>query len=79
VSPDGSGLRLPGGPAVPAFVRGVLGWRPALARAPGPAGHAARWRLSGFRCPADWSVARLCEQLPRAAFDALIDPCAWRP
>jgi hypothetical protein len=26
VSPDGSGLRLPGGPAVPAFVRGVLGW-----------------------------------------------------
>ena len=75
VSPDGAGLRLPGGPAVPAFVRGVLGWpelpwRARLALLT----HAARWRLGGFRCPADWSVARLCEHLPQAAFDALIDP-----
>jgi squalene-associated FAD-dependent desaturase len=75
VSPDGSGLRLPGGPAVPAFVRGVLGWSDLPWRARlALLVHAARWRLSGFRCPADWSVARLCEQLPQAAFDALIDP-----
>ncbi|MCO5976541.1 hydroxysqualene dehydroxylase HpnE [Ideonella oryzae] len=75
VSPDGSGLRLPGGPAVPAFVRGVLGWTELPWRARlALLTHAARWRLGGFRCPADWSVAHLCERLPRAAFDALIDP-----
>lgn len=75
VPPAGGGLRLPPGPAVPAFLRGVLGWRELSWRARlALLGRAARWRLSGFRCPADWSVERLCAGLPREAFDALIDP-----
>jgi hypothetical protein len=61
-------------PSCAACWAGELPWRARLALL----AHAARWRLSGFRCPADWSVARLCEQLPQAAFDALIDRCAWR-
>ncbi|WP_022979878.1 hydroxysqualene dehydroxylase HpnE [Ideonella sp. B508-1] len=75
VSPRGTGLRLPGGPAIPAFVRGVLGWTDLPWRARlALLTQAVRWRLGGFRAPADWSVARLCEGLPQVAFDALIDP-----
>lgn len=37
---------------------------------------AARWQASGFACPADWSVARLCRQhgLSDALVRALIEP-----
>jgi squalene-associated FAD-dependent desaturase len=73
--PDGHGLVLPAGPAVPAFVRAVLacrGWRwterIALLAA------AVRWRLQGFRCPPGQSVAALCRGLPRAVREDLVEP-----
>jgi hypothetical protein len=72
---QGRGLALPHGPALPAFVRGVLamrhwtfGERFALLAA------AARWRLAGFTAPADATVADLVRALPRRARDELIDP-----
>jgi squalene-associated FAD-dependent desaturase len=73
--PDGRGLSLPPGPAVPAFVRGVLaapGWSPAdrlalLAAASG-------WALRGFRCDAALTVAALCAGLPPRVRRDLIDP-----
>jgi squalene-associated FAD-dependent desaturase len=73
--PQGRGLQLPPGPAVPAFVRGVLAnrdWTPgerlALLRA------ALGWRLRGFRCDPALTVAGLCATLPRRVRDDLIDP-----
>ena len=75
IAPDGQGLQLPRGAPVLSFVRGVLGhrrWslgqRLALLRT------AAGWRLRGFRCPPDWTVARLCAHLPGAVLDELVDP-----
>lgn len=72
---DGSGLLLPTGPAVPAFVRAVLGqhrWplkdRLALLRA------AIGWRLRGFRCPPEMTVAQLTASLSTRLRDELIDP-----
>ena len=73
--PDGQGLRLRGGAAIPAFVRAVLGrrgwsWseRLALLRA------ASGWALARFRCAEDLSVARLCRRLPPAVQAQLIEP-----
>lgn len=73
--PQGRGLRLRPGPAVPAFLRAVLantdwtlGERLALLRA------AASWRLRGFRCPPSLTVDALCAGLPRRVRDDLIDP-----
>lgn len=73
--PDGRGLAMPRGPAWLVFGAGVLGcrgwgWgdRLALLRA------AAAWALRGFRCPAEWSVARLCGGLPASVRQLLIDP-----
>ncbi len=73
--PDGRGLRLPPGPALPAFARAVLGcvgwsWseRWALLRT------ASGWALRGFRCDPDLSVAQLCQALPRAVHELLIEP-----
>ncbi|MEK8030769.1 hydroxysqualene dehydroxylase HpnE [Ideonella sp. DXS29W] len=73
--PDGSGLRLPAGPALPAFARGVLGWRdlPWGDRL-GLLWWAARWRLRGFRCPPSMTVAELARRCPRRAYQALIEP-----
>ncbi len=75
VYPDGSGLQLGAGPAVPAFIRGVLGqhrwsWheRLALLRA------AAGWRLQGFRCAPSLSVADLTAKLPIRLRESVIDP-----
>lgn len=73
--PRGPGLVLPPGPAIPAFLRGVLGrqgWRGSerlalLAAAGG-------WTLRGFRCPADWTVAQLCRRLPARLQRDLIEP-----
>jgi hydroxysqualene dehydroxylase len=73
--PDGRGLAMPRGPAWLVFgvaVLGCRGWgwgdRLALLRA------AAAWAWRGFRCPADWSVARLCSGLPAPVRQLLIDP-----
>ena len=73
--PDGSGLAMPAGPAIPAFVRAVLSnpaWRwthrAALLAA------AVRWRLQGFRCAPEQTVGELCAHLPDAVREDLIDP-----
>jgi squalene-associated FAD-dependent desaturase len=73
--PDGSGLRLPPGPAVPAFARGVWGWRtlPWQERL-GLLTLAGRWRLQGFRCPPDMTVAELARRCPPTAYRELIEP-----
>ncbi len=75
VAPDGSGLRLPRGPAPIAFVRGVLarrGWRwherLALLSA------AARWGAGGFRADPRASVADLVGGLPACLRTDLIEP-----
>ena len=72
---EGRGLALPSGPALPAFVRGVLaarGWslreRFALLAA------ASGWLLRGFRCPPAISVAQLTAALPLAVRQRLIEP-----
>jgi squalene-associated FAD-dependent desaturase len=75
VDPAGRGLRLPPGPAVPAFVRGVLAarhwpWRSRLAllRA------ALRWRLQGFRAAPRATVDDLTGGLPPEVRASLIEP-----
>jgi squalene-associated FAD-dependent desaturase len=73
--PDGSGLVLPPGAALPAFVRGVLGargwtWRERLALL----ASAARWRIAGFAAPATQTVADLTRGLPERVRDDLIEP-----
>ena len=72
---QGRGLALPAGPAVPAFLRGVLAMRH------WPLGHrlallatAARWRLQGFRCAETATVLDLCAHLPAAVKQELILP-----
>ena len=73
--PDGSGLVLPAGAAVPAFLRGVLaarGWR--LVDRLALLAAASGWALSGFRCDPAWSVERLCRGLPARVREDLIDP-----
>lgn len=73
--PDGSGLRLPAGPAVPAFTRGVWAWRalPWHSRL-GLLALAARWRLMRFRCPPGMTVAELARRCPPQAYRELIEP-----
>jgi squalene-associated FAD-dependent desaturase len=73
--PDGTGLRLPPGPAVPAFARGVWGWRalPWQERL-GLLALAGRWRLQGFRCPPGMTVAELARRCPPVAYRELIEP-----
>ena len=75
VGPDGRGLRLRAGPAVPAFVAAVLrhhgwSWRERL----GLLRHAAAWARAGFDADATWTVERLCAGLPRRVRDELIAP-----
>ncbi|WP_198320729.1 hydroxysqualene dehydroxylase HpnE [Azohydromonas aeria] len=75
VTPDGRGLRMPPGPPLATF-----GW--AVLRRPGWSagdrlrllGAALRWAAMRFRCPDDWSVARLCQTLPPRVRAELIDP-----
>ena len=73
--PDGRGLKLPPGAAVPAFVRAVMncnGWRfrdrMALLTA------AAGWAATGFRCSPALTVQALCQRLPAPVRQLLIDP-----
>jgi squalene-associated FAD-dependent desaturase len=37
-------------------------------------GTALRWRLAGFSCPEDWTVARLCRHLPEPVMRSMIEP-----
>ncbi|MEO5733620.1 MAG: hydroxysqualene dehydroxylase HpnE [Rubrivivax sp.] len=73
--PDGRGLQLPHGPAVPAFVRGVLAAdgldsmdRLSLLTS------ATGWALRGFRCDPLLTVDGLCRRLRPAVKRLLIDP-----
>ncbi|MDA8454112.1 hydroxysqualene dehydroxylase HpnE [Acidovorax sp. GBBC 3334] len=75
VFPDGSGLRFPDVPPPWDALWGIAsarGWsaseRAALL------GRAARWRLSGFRCAPQATVAQLCEGLPARLLREFIDP-----
>ena len=73
--PDGRGLRLPPGPAVPGFVRAVLAcqgwrWRDRLALLSAAAG----WAAKGFRCDPALTVQALCRKLPAPVRQLLIDP-----
>jgi len=75
VDADGFGLRLRGGPPLPAFVVAVLlrrGWRwrdrVALLRL------ADAWRRAGFRCAAEQTVADLAAALPVAVRRDFIEP-----
>jgi hydroxysqualene dehydroxylase len=72
---DGRGLRMPAGPAWLVFGAAVAradgwGWRDRAALI----GAAAGWAMRRFRCPPDWSVARLCAALPAPVRQLLIDP-----
>lgn len=73
--PDGSGLRLPPGPAVSSFAKAVVAW------------HSLRWtdrlgllawagaqRWRSFRCPPGTTVAELGKTCPRKAYQELIEP-----
>ena len=75
VGPDGTGLRLPSGAPMPAFVRAVLGrhgWslteRCQLLIA------AWRWRTAAFQCDPDASVAHLTRGLSTRVRESLIEP-----
>lgn len=75
VQPGRHGLVLPPGPAVPAFVRGVLAnrdwtWTERL----GLLATAAGWAVRRFRCASTLSVDQLCAGLPARLRDDLIDP-----
>ncbi|MFM2058689.1 MAG: hypothetical protein RLY71_3074 [Pseudomonadota bacterium] len=72
---DGHGLRLPPGPALLAFGRGVWaqrGWR--VGERLALLATAARWLMQGFRCDPAASVAELCAGLPAAIRAELIEP-----
>jgi len=73
--PRHEGLRLPAGPALPSFARGVLACtRWPLAARLRLLASASGWLLRGFRCPADWSVGRLCAGLPPLILQELVEP-----
>jgi squalene-associated FAD-dependent desaturase len=75
VDARGHGLVLPTGAPIPAFLRGVLahrGWP--LATRLALLARCGRWALGGFRCPADWTAARLAQGLPEAVRRELIEP-----
>lgn len=72
---DGRALRLPAGPAGPAFVWAVLRcpawtWRERLALLV----QASRWAADGFTCDPALSVDTLCASLPQAVRSLLVDP-----
>ncbi len=72
---NGLGLRLPTGPAMPAFARGVLALRHwALGERLALLTAAGGWLLRGFKCDAGWSVDHLCRRLPLRVRRELIDP-----
>ena len=75
VFPDGTGLTLPNAAPPWDALIGILrarGWtwreRSALLA------HAARWRVQGFQCAPEASVAQLCAGLPQRLMDEFIAP-----
>jgi hydroxysqualene dehydroxylase len=73
--PQGHGLALPSGPAVPAFVRGVLALKAwPLSERLSLLAAALRWRLAGFRAEAQLTVADLVQTLPERVRTTLIEP-----
>jgi squalene-associated FAD-dependent desaturase len=73
--PDGRGLQMPAGPALPAFARAVMacvGWT-GLDRLK-LLGAASGWALRGFRCDPTLTVDALCRHLPPRVRELLIDP-----
>jgi squalene-associated FAD-dependent desaturase len=75
IDPDGRGLRLPSGPALPALLWGLLRlshWPIATRMA--WIGRATRWMLQGMRCSHSLSVADLCAGLPTQVMEELVDP-----
>ncbi|WP_280192367.1 hydroxysqualene dehydroxylase HpnE [Delftia sp. PS-11] len=72
---DGSGLRFPDWPAPFDALAGIAtarGW--SMAERLALLARAARWRLTGFRCAPETTVAILCAGLPRRLLDEFIDP-----
>jgi squalene-associated FAD-dependent desaturase len=75
VDPSGRGLRLGGGAAAPAFVRGVLLARHwSLAERAALLAAAAGWARRRFRCAPTLTVAALCSGLPPRLRAELVDP-----
>ncbi|MES2959927.1 MAG: hydroxysqualene dehydroxylase HpnE [Pseudomonadota bacterium] len=75
VGPDGLGLRLPAGAAVPSFVRAVLGRRGwSLGERLGLLAMALRWRVQGFEADAQVSVDQLTRGLSARVRQTLIEP-----
>jgi squalene-associated FAD-dependent desaturase len=73
--PDGRGLRAPRGAPVPSFARAVAGcvgwtWRDRAALLAAASG----WALRRFRCDPALTVDALCQRLPPAVRQLLIDP-----
>jgi squalene-associated FAD-dependent desaturase len=73
--PGEPGLRLPPGPALISFARGVLAhrtwpWSTRIALL----GAATGWLLHGFRCDPALSVTALCARMPAVLRRDLIDP-----
>jgi hydroxysqualene dehydroxylase len=73
--PQGRGLALPSGPAVPAFVRAVLALKEwPLSERLSLLAATLRWRLAGFRTDPRHTVADLVQTLPARARTSLIEP-----
>ncbi|MDC5504124.1 hypothetical protein NRA38_18235, partial [Acinetobacter baumannii] len=72
---DGSGLRFPDWPAPLDALAGIAtarGW--SLGERAALLARAVRWRLAGFRCAAEATVADLCTGLPQRLVSEFIDP-----
>nr|WP_249343568.1 hydroxysqualene dehydroxylase HpnE [Delftia sp. PE138] len=72
---DGSGLRFPDWPAPLDALAGIAtarGW--SLGERAALLARAVRWRLAGFRCAAEATVADLCTGLPQRLITEFIDP-----
>lgn len=73
--PQGHGLVLPRGPAMPAFVRAVLALKAwPLSERWSLLATTLRWRLGGFRADPTHTVADLVRNLPERARTSLIEP-----
>jgi hydroxysqualene dehydroxylase len=77
--PDGTGLQAPDWPgAKPAGLDAAVGiWRASgwsLADRSSLLRAALSWRLSGFVCDADWSVAQLCKTISPRVMHDMIEP-----
>jgi squalene-associated FAD-dependent desaturase len=75
VRPDGSGLRLKAGAAMPAFAAAVWrqtqwSWRDRLSLLT----HCTGWLIGGFRCDPRLTVAQLTARLPQRVTTELIEP-----